>query len=80
MKKGNMNNHNNKILETVNILKAIVEKISNSHIYSFFLCSLPSSYDTLITAFEARLEDELNPEFIRSKLADENTESSENIT
>lgn len=35
------------------------------------MCLLPPSDNTLITALEARPEDELSPNFIRSKLTDE---------
>ncbi|XP_071037145.1 copia protein [Parasteatoda tepidariorum] len=63
--RGNMITHITKILEIVNKLKAIDEKISDSHLSAILLCSVPQSYDTLITALEARPEAELNSEFIR---------------
>lgn len=59
-----MNRHIRKILETVHRLKAISGEINNSHISEPFC----AHYDTLITALESRLKDELNPKFIRGKL------------
>ena len=43
--RGNMQQHITKILELVDKLSAIGERINDSHISALFLCSLPPSYD-----------------------------------
>lgn len=65
--------HISNILEIVDKLSAIGYNINDSHTSALFLCSLPPSYNTLITALEARPEYELSLEFIRSKLTDESS-------
>lgn len=81
---GNVIKNITKIMEIVDKLAAIGEVIRDNHISALLLCSLPISYDTLITAFEASKEVELSPSFIQSKLIDEynrrydKAESSEN--
>lgn len=49
-----MINHIIELLELKYKLSAIGENTTDSHISALLLCSLPSSYDTLITALEAR--------------------------
>ena len=68
---GDLNVHITKLLELIDKLKSIGENIDDSHVSALLLCSLPKSYDGLITALEARPENELNSEFIRNKLIDE---------
>ena len=63
--------HITKMLELIDKLRSIGEDINDSHISALMLCSLPKSYDNLITALEARPENELTSEFIRNKLIDE---------
>ena len=75
---GNVNEHINKIYEIRDKLTAIGETINDQHLSALMLCSLPPSYDTLITALEARPELELTPAFIRSKLLDEFSKRVEN--
>lgn len=65
-----MINHIVKILETVDKLRASVEEIKDSHLSALLLCSLSPSYDTLITALEARPENKLTSEFIKDKFTD----------
>lgn len=80
-----MSKHITRILELVHKLSAIAKTINDSHITALFLRLLPLSYDTLITALEARLEEELSSDLIWSKLMDEynsgieNTESSDTL-
>lgn len=62
--------HITKILAIVEKLSAIGENITNSHISVLCQCSLPPSYDTLITVLEEKSETELTPIFIKSKLTD----------
>ena len=69
--KGDLNVHITRLLELIDKLKSIRENIDDSHTSAFMLYSLPKSYDRLITALEARPENELNSEFIRNKLIDE---------
>lgn len=59
-------------------LSAIRENINKSHISVQFLCLLSPSYETLVTALEARLEFERTVSFIRSKLSNECTRRIEN--
>ena len=68
-----MINHIIKIYLTCDKLTLISEEIKEKHLSDLLLCSLPGSYDTLITALEGRNEDELTLEFIKSKLIDEYT-------
>lgn len=66
-----MNSHINNILTLKDKLFAMGEEIAESHIVALLLCSLPHSYDPLVTALEARPEDDLTLEFINKKLTDE---------
>lgn len=75
---GNMINRIINVLETTDKFKAIGEDINESHLSALLLCLLSSSYDTLVTAFEARSEEELNLEFIKGKLADKFQRRTEN--
>ncbi|GBN19276.1 Copia protein [Araneus ventricosus] len=68
---GNMNEHIAQMLELIDKLKAVGEEIKDGHIAALLLVSVPKSYDTLITALEARPENELTPELIKNKLTDE---------
>ncbi|GFS95595.1 retrovirus-related Pol polyprotein from transposon TNT 1-94 [Nephila pilipes] len=67
----NMNERISQMLELIDKLKAVGEEIKANHIAILLLVSVPKSYDTLITALETRLENELTPEFIKNKLTDE---------
>ncbi|GBM99542.1 hypothetical protein AVEN_250611-1 [Araneus ventricosus] len=66
-----MKEHIAQILELIAKLKAVGEEIKDHHIAALFVVSVPKSYDTLITALEARPENELTPELIKNKLTDE---------
>ncbi|GBN42759.1 hypothetical protein AVEN_131529-1 [Araneus ventricosus] len=68
---GNMNEHIAQMLELIDKLKAVGEEIKDDHIAALLLVSVPMSYDTLITALEARPENQLTPELIENKLTDE---------
>ncbi|GBM35607.1 Retrovirus-related Pol polyprotein from transposon TNT 1-94 [Araneus ventricosus] len=68
---GNMNEHIAQMLELIDKLKAVGEEIKDDHIAALLLVSVPKSYDTLITALEARPENELTPELIKNKLTAE---------
>ncbi|GBN77585.1 hypothetical protein AVEN_18547-1 [Araneus ventricosus] len=70
-KDGNMNEHIAQMLELIDELKAVGEEIKDDHIAALLLVSAPKSYNTLITALEARPENELTPELIKNKLTDE---------
>ena len=65
------------IYQTRDKLISSGEEINDKHLSALFLCSLPGSYDTLISALESRNEEELTPEFIKSKLIDEYTKRTE---
>ncbi|GBM15719.1 hypothetical protein AVEN_262890-1 [Araneus ventricosus] len=68
---GSMNEHIAQMLELIDKFKAVGEEIKHDHIAALLLVSVPKSYDTLITALEARLQNELTPELIQNKLTDE---------
>ncbi|GBN42341.1 Retrovirus-related Pol polyprotein from transposon TNT 1-94 [Araneus ventricosus] len=53
---GNMNEHIAQTLELIDKLKTVGEEIKDDHIAALLLVSVPKSYDTLITALEARPE------------------------
>ncbi|GBM24105.1 hypothetical protein AVEN_38297-1 [Araneus ventricosus] len=54
-----MNEHIAQMLELIDKLKAVGEEIKDDHIAALLLVSVPKSYDTLITALEARPENEV---------------------
>lgn len=75
---GDMHAHINTILTLKDKLFAIGGEIKDSHIVALLLCSLPRSYDTLITALEARPENDLSLEFVKNKLTYEHSHRCEN--
>ncbi|GBN12713.1 Retrovirus-related Pol polyprotein from transposon TNT 1-94 [Araneus ventricosus] len=77
---GNMNEHISQMLELIDKLKAVGEEIKDDHIAALLLVSVPKSYDTLITALEARPENELTPELIKNKLTDEYNRRKEQVS
>lgn len=69
---GDIEQHVNKLNELFQKLLAHGDEIRPEFLMSATLLgSLPSSYDSLITALEARREDELTSSFVRSKIVDE---------
>ena len=72
-----MQEHITKILEIVSKLRAVKEEIKDTHIGALILCSLPNSYESLITALEAWPEKELSLELIKNKVLDEANRRSE---
>jgi hypothetical protein len=58
-------------LETVERLHGIGEEISDFHVAALLLSGLPDSYETLVTALDARPDDELTLEYVKGKLVDE---------
>lgn len=68
---GDMESHLNAMLNSVDQLAALGEALKDKMIIALLLCSLPESYNTLITALETRSEDELTIELVKGKLLDE---------
>lgn len=68
---GNMEVHVNNMLEMIEKLRNQGENLSERWSVAFLLCSLPDSYDTLITALEARPEEDLTLDLVKSKLLHE---------
>lgn len=67
-----MEAHVNRMNELFQQLLVLGEKLNPEFIMSaILLSSLPSSYDGLITALEARSETELSSFFVRSKIIEE---------
>ena len=57
-----------KLLEIIDKLKSIGKEIDDSQILALMLCSISKFYIGLITALEAKPEQELDPEFMKSEL------------
>lgn len=68
---GDMESHLNVMLNSVDQLAALGETLKDKMIIALLLCSLPESYNTLITALKTRSEDELTIELVKGKLLDE---------
>ncbi|XP_071576174.1 cytochrome P450 4C1-like isoform X3 [Temnothorax nylanderi] len=68
---GDMESHLNAMLNSVDQLTALGEALKDKMVIAMLLCSLPESYNTLITALETRSEDELTIELVKGKLLDE---------
>ena len=58
-------------LEVVDRLRGIGEDIRDFHVAALLLSGLPDSYETLVTALDARPDDELTLEYVKGKLVDE---------
>lgn len=69
---GDMESHVNAMLNVNDQLAALGEVLKEKMVIALLLCSLPESYNTLITALETRSEDELTIELVKGKLLDEN--------
>lgn len=54
-----------KTLETVELLRGLGEEINDFHVVAFLLKGLPESYDILVTALDARTDDELTLEYVK---------------
>ena len=67
----NMESHINSLIMLGEQLKAAGEKLNDSDIVATLLSSLPSTYDPLITALEARDEADLTLEFVKGRLLHE---------
>ena len=60
----------NATLLLVEQLRGVGEEITDQQVATLLLCGLPDEYETLITALEAREEDDLTLEYVKSKLVD----------
>ena len=58
-------------LEMVERLRGIGEDIPDFHVAALLLSGLPESYENLVTALDARPDDELTLEYVKGKLVDE---------
>jgi hypothetical protein len=58
----------NATLLLVEQLRGVGEEITDQQVATLLLCGLPDEYETLITALEAREEDDLTLEYVKSKL------------
>ena len=70
-------------LEMVERLRGIGEEIKDFHVAALLLSGLPESYETLVTALDARPDDDLTLEYVKGKLVDEykrKTESMSNVS
>lgn len=68
---GDMEEHVSRIINKMNKYAALGEPLTNTLQIAIILGSLPSSYDTLVTALESRSEDELTLALVKEKLIDE---------
>lgn len=76
-----MEDHVNNMLDLVNQLEVLGEKLADHLVVALLLCSLPDTYITLITTLESRDEKDLTLEMVKGKLINEykrNTESEAN--
>lgn len=64
----NMKDYIQNILEVVDQFRRLGKIIPEDNIVVLLLCSLPESYDSLITSLEARPPEELCLEYIKGKL------------
>src|SRR6218665_700853 len=51
-------------------LRGVGEEVSDQQVATLLLCGLPDEYETLITALEARDENELTLDYVKNKLVD----------
>ena len=75
-----MQNYIRSALEIVERLRGIGEEILDFHIAVLLLSGLPDSYETLVTALDARPDDELTLEYVKGKLVDEYRRRSDSST
>ena len=66
----NMQEYISAVLRLVEQLRGVGEEVSDQQVATLLLCGLPDEYETLITALEARDEDELTLEYVKNKLVD----------
>ena len=66
-----MNDYIRLTLEMVQRLHGIGEKIQEFHVAALLLSGLPESYDNVVTALDARPDNELTLEYVKGKLVDE---------
>lgn len=66
-----MESHLSAMLNSVDQLAALGETLKEKMIIALLLCSLPESYNTLITALETKSENEITIELVKGKLLDE---------
>src|SRR6218665_2420439 len=66
----NMQEYISVVLRLVTQLRGVGEEVSDQQVATLLLCGLPDEYETLITALEARDEDELKLEYVKNKLVD----------
>src|SRR6218665_825868 len=65
----NMQEYISAVLRLVEQLRGVGEEVSDQRVATFHT-HLPNEYETLITALEARDEDELTLEYVKNKLVD----------
>ena len=68
---GNMEDHINVMMDIVDQLEALGEKLKNDLVVTLLLCSLQDSYDNLITALESRKDEYITLEMVKAKLISE---------
>lgn len=66
-----MSNHISTIVNLIDQLTALGENIAENLQVALLLCSLPESYENLVTALEGRADDDLTMELVKSKLIQE---------
>src|SRR6218665_3698274 len=64
----NMQEYISAVLRLVEQLHGVGEEVSDQQVATLLLCGLPDEYETLITALEARDEDELTLEYVKKSL------------
>ena len=74
---GDMEVHITEMLEIVDKLVNLGETLAENLTVALLLCSLPDSYDTLITALESRPEEDLTLELVKEKCIQEHKRRNE---
>lgn len=68
---GDMESHINTLLDIVDQLTALGETLAENLVVALLLCSLPDSYNTLVTALESRPDADLTLELVKCKFIQE---------
>lgn len=76
---GDMEEHIRNMMDIVDQLVSLGETLAEHLQVAFLLCSLPESYENLVTALEGRAEEDLTLEMVKGKLIQEYKRRTENI-
>lgn len=75
-----MSDYIKETLELVKCLRGVGETIEDFHVAALLLGGLPDGYSSLVTALDARPDDQLTLEYVKGKLMDEYNRKEESST